>query len=113
MPQNMFDPRMVGPPQPQIHFAPPPQPPMHGLPPPAFQEQRPQYEQPPPDYRPPEIYAEFTGNVTSTQKKKAPRTSQACEACRIAKAKCGDPKPCAGCLEKGIPCKYDPPALKA
>jgi hypothetical protein len=61
------------------------------------------------------IYAEYGGLVgaqKSTGAKKTPRTSQACEACRQAKAKCTDPKPCVACTDKGIECKWEPPAPK-
>lgn len=55
---------------------------------------------------------EISTSSSSTQKKRSARTTQACEACRHAKAKCTDPKPCQGCQEKGIECKYDPPPPK-
>ncbi|OBT51349.1 hypothetical protein VE04_09078 [Pseudogymnoascus sp. 24MN13] len=54
---------------------------------------------------------EYTG-VASSQKKRTPRTTMACDACRAAKAKCTDPKPCQGCKDKGIDCKFPEPAQK-
>ncbi|OBT71578.1 hypothetical protein VF21_09296 [Pseudogymnoascus sp. 05NY08] len=54
---------------------------------------------------------EYTG-VASSQKKRTPRTTMACDACRAAKAKCTDPKPCQGCKDKGIKCKFPEPAQK-
>ena len=37
---------------------------------------------------------------------------QACDACRAAKAKCTDLKPCQGCADKRIECKFPEPAQK-
>ncbi|ELR05856.1 hypothetical protein VC83_08305 [Pseudogymnoascus destructans] len=54
---------------------------------------------------------EYTG-VASALKKRTPRTTMACDACRAAKAKCTDPKPCQGCKDKGIECKFPEPAQK-
>ena len=86
------------------------------------------YMPPPPQYGPERAYyepamseaprehmqypIEFTSSSSSGQKKRSARTTQACEACRHAKAKCTDPKPCQGCVEKNIDCKYDPPPPK-
>ncbi|KFY97310.1 hypothetical protein V500_02151 [Pseudogymnoascus sp. VKM F-4518 (FW-2643)] len=44
---------------------------------------------------------------TASSRKREPRTTLACEACRAAKMKCTDPKPCKGCTEKNIDCKYE------
>ncbi|KFY42362.1 hypothetical protein V494_02450 [Pseudogymnoascus sp. VKM F-4513 (FW-928)] len=59
----------------------------------------------------PGVAYEYAG-VATTQKKRTPRTTMACDACRAAKAKCTDPKPCQGCTDKGIECKYPEPAQK-
>ncbi|KFY59113.1 hypothetical protein V497_04497 [Pseudogymnoascus sp. VKM F-4516 (FW-969)] len=61
----------------------------------------------------PGVPFEYTGvSSSSSQKKRTPRTTMACDACRAAKAKCTDPKPCQGCNDKGIECKYPEPAQK-
>ncbi|ODQ69193.1 hypothetical protein LIPSTDRAFT_108171 [Lipomyces starkeyi NRRL Y-11557] len=46
-------------------------------------------------------------------KRRAPRTSQACKACRVAKSKCDEMRTCANCVHKNIECIRDDPQLKA
>ncbi|KAK9427679.1 hypothetical protein V1505DRAFT_20857 [Lipomyces doorenjongii] len=57
-------------------------------------------------------------NVDSDQsgvyfRKRAPRASQACNACRAAKSKCDEMLRCANCVLKNIECSREAPQLKA
>lgn len=90
--------------------------PQYMPPPPPQYPERPYYEpamsEPPREQMGFPIEVGYSTTSSSSQKKRSARTTQACEACRHAKAKCTDPKPCQGCVEKQIECKYDPPPPK-
>lgn len=55
----------------------------------------------------------FNYNTYHREKRKATRASQACDNCRQMKAKCDEQKPCQGCKDKVLECRYrDPPLPK-
>ncbi|KAH7016299.1 uncharacterized protein B0I36DRAFT_44938 [Microdochium trichocladiopsis] len=45
----------------------------------------------------------------ASTKRKATRTSQACDSCRLLKSKCDGSKPCKTCIERNIPCVFRDP----
>jgi hypothetical protein len=91
-------------------YRPPPYPAPNSMPHPP---QPPPYEGYPGSHAPPEpMYSVYPTSVSNT-KRKATRASQACDSCRSLKAKCDETKPCKGCREKGLECKYRDPIPKA
>ncbi|TLS20594.1 uncharacterized protein PpBr36_11311 [Pyricularia pennisetigena] len=61
------------------------------------------------DYSP---YGAPASVAASKQRPKHQRVSQACDRCRLLKAKCDEQKPCKNCKEKNEQCNYKEPIVK-